>query len=535
MSKIADLNDGPDAKDGPPSGEEDTVRERVEPTLSQGTKVGDYVIDTILGEGGFGKVYSATHPLIGKRAAIKVLNKDLSSDPEMVSRFVTEARAVNTIRHQNIVDIFNIGVLPDGRHYFVMQLLDGTSLEEELCERVRLHPTELLRIIEGIASALDAAHAHGIVHRDIKPDNIFLHREPNGTMTPKLVDFGVAKLTGAAQSMSQHQTATGTPIGTPRYMSPEQCFAKGVDHRTDIYALGVVCFEALTGYAPFDADSLLALMNMHTSAPRPRASDVCPAIGTVFDAPLAKMLAIDPAERPNRASEAIEEIAAAASGHVPAGPTAPYARRGAFTPTDVARPVPASEHDSSGGPAARSNPKMTEVMAEASSPGYLPREGQAVTTVDASASLAKRSSTTLGATAAGVKLARRDNKRMVWALAGAVMLTVVGVVVAVSLVSSPPTNAAAVETASTEVAGDSSAVVLAPNEVGSPAPSGPASALSPASPASGPSAGPSAAVSTTPAASASAKSPPTRKWRPPRPSGKRRRRASSRSDPYDHP
>ncbi len=303
-----------------------TLRERFEKLLAPGTRVGDYVVDIPLGEGGFATVYRATHPLIGKRAAVKVLNKDLSADRDVVARFVAEARAVNTIRHQNIVDIFNIGTLDDGRHYFVMELLEGQSFEEMLAERTRIEPEELLAVMRGVSEALQAAHDKGIVHRDLKPDNIFLHREPSGGITPKLVDFGVAKLTGEAKGLSHHQTTTGAPIGTPRYMSPEQCFGKDVDVPTDIYAFGVVCFEALTGYAPFEADSLLSLMNMHTLAPRPNASERCPSLGTAFDEPLKRMLSIDMLERPQSAREAFALLESAVR-------SARGLRRGADTPT----------------------------------------------------------------------------------------------------------------------------------------------------------------------------------------------------------
>jgi serine/threonine-protein kinase len=258
----------------PKQDEQDIVSEELDTALMRrvdrslvGTTVGDYVIEEKLGEGGFGAVYQALHPMIGKEAAVKVLSRELSSDPDMVSRFVAEARAVNTIRHPNIIDIFNFGTIPgDDRCYFVMEVLKGLSLDGYLAQHGRAEPSLVCQVMVGVARALEAAHAADIIHRDLKPDNIFLHETSDGKLLPKLLDFGIAKLKGGARSLARHRTSTGAPLGTPAYMAPEQCLARDVDQRTDIYAFGVVCFEALTGVIPFDAPSLLELMNMHAMA-----------------------------------------------------------------------------------------------------------------------------------------------------------------------------------------------------------------------------------------------------------------------------
>src|SRR5688572_12034772 len=212
--------------------------------LDAGQTVGEYVIDDKLGEGGFGAVFKATHPLIGKQVAIKVLFRQYSANPQMVSRFISEARAVNQIRHKNIIDIFSFGQLPDGRHYYVMEYLQGVTLDEHLGMRGRLTMGDALPILRQLARALDAAHAKGIAHRDLKPENIFI-AAGDDEVYPKLLDFGIAKL--LVDGKRQHKTRTGAPIGTPYYMSPERCRGRDVDHRTDIYSFGILAYQMLTG------------------------------------------------------------------------------------------------------------------------------------------------------------------------------------------------------------------------------------------------------------------------------------------------
>lgn len=213
-----------------------------------GVDVGGYVVESELGRGGMGVVYAATHPMIGKRAAIKILKQSLSKNPATVERFLQEARSVNLIGHPNIVDIFAFGTLPDGRCYLVMDLLQGEPLRKRV-KRSALPVMEAVQLLEEIASALVAAHDKGFIHRDLKPDNVFLVEHPNRTEV-KLLDFGLAKLMPNAMIDRAYRTATGAMIGTPDYMSPEQLRGTGVDHRTDIYALGVMAFEFLTHSRP---------------------------------------------------------------------------------------------------------------------------------------------------------------------------------------------------------------------------------------------------------------------------------------------
>jgi serine/threonine-protein kinase len=279
--------------------------------LASGTMVGEYRVEGKLGEGGFGAVYRAVHPLIGKTAAIKVLSRQWSSNPQMVSRFIAEARAVNQIRHKNIIDIFAFGALPDGRQYYVMELLDGQPFDAFLKARGRLAPEVALPILRSVARALDAAHAQGIVHRDLKPENVFLVFDDDGTVQPKLLDFGIAKLLG--ESSGGHKTRTGAPLGTPNYMSPEQCHGKAVDKRTDVYSLGVMTHEVLTGRLPFDGESLMDILVKHMTVQPPPMSAHCPELPPGLDSPVLQMLEKDAQNRPASTGEAIEALVAEAT------------------------------------------------------------------------------------------------------------------------------------------------------------------------------------------------------------------------------
>ncbi|WP_437902362.1 serine/threonine-protein kinase [Sorangium sp. So ce327] len=284
-----------------------------DPELAPGTPVGEYRVEAKIGAGGFGTVYRAIHPVIGKAAAIKVLSRQCSANPQLVSRFVAEARAVNQIRHRNIIDIFSFGALEDGRHYYVMELLEGMTLDAYRRKRGRLPPAEALPILVKIARALDAAHAAGIAHRDLKPENVFLVFDEDGAIFPKLLDFGIAKLLGESSS-TVHKTRTGHLIGTPLYMSPEQCRGKNVDHRTDIYSFGILAHELLAGAPPFDGENAFDLLIKHTSEAAPPVSTVATHLSPALDAPLLRMLEKDPVSRPASLIEATTALVEAARG-----------------------------------------------------------------------------------------------------------------------------------------------------------------------------------------------------------------------------
>ncbi len=279
--------------------------------LAAGEPVGEYVIAAKIGEGGFGTVFRAVHPVIDKEVAIKVLKRKYSSDREIVARFVAEARAVNQIGHRNIVDIFAFGRLPDGRQYYVMTFLRGESLHERLAREPgnRLTADAARPILAAIAEALDAAHAAGFAHRDLKPANVFLGDEGD----VKLLDFGVAKL---FTDEGGHQTETGAPIGTPNYMSPEQARGQRVDHRTDVYSFGVLGYQVLTGRLPFEGGSVIDVALQHVQdEPRPPSSRL-PGLAPELDRALLWMLEKQPEARPQSAQAAMRALDTA-MGHPP--------------------------------------------------------------------------------------------------------------------------------------------------------------------------------------------------------------------------
>ncbi len=261
-----------------------------------GERVGNYVIRQLLGEGGMGQVYLAEHPQIGKRVALKVLHAELASNQEITTRFFHEAKAVNDIGHPNIVDILDFGRAPTSQGdvvYLVMELLTGSTLTS-MIEQGPLDPLRTTRIALQVAEALAASHDKGIVHRDLKPDNIMLVTRGREE-TVKLLDFGIAKVTNTGAST---KTRTGMVMGTPTYMSPEQCEGRGaVDHRTDIYALGIVLYEMLTGRVPFTGSGYgEILVKQMTEAPAP-LSALRPGIPPHLELLVQKALQKRPEER----------------------------------------------------------------------------------------------------------------------------------------------------------------------------------------------------------------------------------------------
>jgi len=237
-----------------------------------GQELCGYVIRRKLAEGGMGVVYEGVHGKIGRLGAIKVLKPEFCQNEEVVERFYQEARAVNSIRHENIVDIYDFGRDPMGRVFFVMEYLDGEPLSARI-RRGALPWTEAFPILEQTLRALKAAHDKGFVHRDLKPDNIWL-KYVDGRVQVKLLDFGIAKLVGT-DSPREKLTHTGSVIGTPHYMSPEQINgSKDIDHRTDIYALGVITYEMFVGVTPFAGETLQAVMTGHLFKDPPRLADI---------------------------------------------------------------------------------------------------------------------------------------------------------------------------------------------------------------------------------------------------------------------
>ncbi|MCS6898943.1 MAG: serine/threonine-protein kinase [Myxococcales bacterium] len=247
-----------------------------------GTVLADkYRINALLGVGGMGAVFDGEHILMRKRVAIKLLLPDVSQTGEVVARFEREAMAAANIDHPNVVKATDFGKLSDGSFYLVLEFVEGQNLRH-LLARGRLSPERALGIIEQVASVLVKAHALGIVHRDLKPENIMLvRREDAEGDFVKVLDFGIAKvpveaLTGQEVQTSQGLTRMGVMYGTPEYMAPEQAMGTGIDHRADLYALGVMLFELVTGTRPFDSENVISLVTMHIVEPPPALSERLP-------------------------------------------------------------------------------------------------------------------------------------------------------------------------------------------------------------------------------------------------------------------
>jgi tRNA A-37 threonylcarbamoyl transferase component Bud32 len=269
--------------------------------LQAGTMVGEYRIVEPIGAGGMGVVYRAVHPMIERDAAIKVIKSKYVCQQSVVRRFEHEARLLGKLRHPGIIDVFGFGALPDGRRYYVMDLLQGQPLSQCIVERQRLTLRETLTVVVKVAAALDAAHKRGVVHRDVKPSNIFLQSDVRGGVV--LLDFGVAKL----MTRDLNLTAAGQIAGSPPYMSPEHCRGN-VDHRSDIYSLAIVVYECLSGRTPFVGPTM-EVIDKHLVEPPPRLAQWAPE-HAALDQPLSRALSKDPAQRQQRASELARELAA---------------------------------------------------------------------------------------------------------------------------------------------------------------------------------------------------------------------------------
>jgi len=268
-----------------------------------GTTVdGRYRIDGVLGQGGMGVVYRAQHTKIDKHVAIKILRADLIADAGLVKRFLNEARAASRIGNPHIVDVSDFGTLPNGATYFVMEHVDGQSLAVAMLERGAMSARELTHIARQIAEALQAAHAVGVVHRDLKPDNVMLLRRGKDADFVKVLDFGIAKVSNQTKL-----TVAGDVFGTPHYMSPEQAGGKEVDHRTDIYSLGVIMYEMAAGRLPFEGENAEILRQHLFVTPAPVRS-VRADVPQSLDAIILKCLEKKPGKRFSSMNDLIGDL-----------------------------------------------------------------------------------------------------------------------------------------------------------------------------------------------------------------------------------
>ena len=280
----------------------------------EGQTIGKYRVLEALGRGGMAQVYRAYHPQLDRYVAIKVLRSDLVEHEEFLARFRREAHAVSGLRHPNIVQVFDFDV-QDENYYMVMELLEGDTLRARLNEYrargERMPLPEVLRILTDVLNGLEYAHSEGIIHRDIKPANIMLTKRGQAVLT----DFGIAQIVGATQ-----YTVSGALMGTLSYMAPEQGLKGHCDSRSDIYSLGIVFFEMLTGYTPFDADTPLAILMKHLNDPLPLPSQMDPALPGALEHIVLKALSKDPDDRFQSAAEMASALQQAGESGVPAGP-----------------------------------------------------------------------------------------------------------------------------------------------------------------------------------------------------------------------
>jgi serine/threonine protein kinase/class 3 adenylate cyclase len=290
--------------------------------FAAGERFGNYQVTGLVGVGGMGAVYRAVHPEIGKVVAIKVLRAELARDGDAVGRFFDEARAVNAIRHEGIVDIFDFGKRTDGIVYYVMEHLPGEDLARVMAREGRLAGARAVSIVRQVCGPLGAAHRRGIVHRDLKPQNLFLMPR-GGEERVKVLDFGIAKL--SRDSPARPDTTEGVVLGTVQYMSPEQARAEAVDGRTDVYALGCILYELLTGSLPLPAkNAVAALARLATDkieAPSLRAPEA--GIPPALDAAVLRALAKDPSERFSETEELADALAAIDLSGMPYAATRP--------------------------------------------------------------------------------------------------------------------------------------------------------------------------------------------------------------------
>lgn len=274
--------------------------------LAPGARAGGWELHRMLARGGHGTVYVAARRDGGRQAAVKILSRAFAASPQMAGRFVREARILSRLRHPNVVEILELGMLSDGRPFVAMELLDGKNLLELLGARGRLTLPEALEVLGPVCAALDAVHRAGVVHRDVKASNVFV--EAGDPPRVKLLDFGVARTEGAGDPAL---TAVGERVGSGHAMAPELIRGGPVDARADVYALGVLLYQILTGVLPFWSDDPFELERLHLAAPPPRPGRIAPVPATV-DAVVVRALAKRPEDRFSSASAFLEALRDAA-------------------------------------------------------------------------------------------------------------------------------------------------------------------------------------------------------------------------------
>lgn len=283
------------------------VVEDVDPLI--GLNLGGFVVKKLLAAGGMGLVYEALHEQIGRRAAVKVLKPEVAADQEWTRRFLTEAQALASLKNKNLIEVLNFGKTPDGREFLMMEFLEGEALDHYIQRMGALAPAVALGIAEQILNALSEAHKKGVVHRDLKPSNVFLLREHSGELLVKVIDFGLArqepvKLLDAALSLPKAPDGASLLAGTPEYIAPEQAQGLKVDHAADLYSLGIMLYEMLTGSLPFEAESVTSLLQKHLSERPPHLSSQVNNLPEGIEELVEQLLEKEPEKRPGSADAA---------------------------------------------------------------------------------------------------------------------------------------------------------------------------------------------------------------------------------------
>jgi serine/threonine protein kinase len=317
-----------------------TLRRREQNALIGRTLDSKYLIDARIGAGGMGTVYRGTRLHIGDAVAIKILHRDTISDIQAAERFRREAQATSRLKHPNAVSIYDFGISGDGLAYIVMELVEGRSLRSIIKRRGPLPPLTVAEILSQVCDALDEAHRNNMVHRDIKPDNIIVNASPSG-LRVKVLDFGIAKLHNVSSSGMINLTATGSVMGTPQYMSPEQCMDEELDGRSDVYSLGIVLYEVLTGRVPFTSTTATAVAVQQVNQKPPPLRTYNPSIPPTLEAVVMHALEKHREARPQSAGAMAREWYAAVNG-VPMAtlPSVNVANQHELIATIMAPPTP---------------------------------------------------------------------------------------------------------------------------------------------------------------------------------------------------
>ena len=336
--------------------------------IGQTVDNGEYKIVERIGTGGMGAVYKAEQPSMNRLVAIKVLHSKFATRDDLVSRFRREARAMSQLSHPNTARVYKFGEMPDGSAYFVMDYMEGKNLAHVVRESGPMEPARALNVMIQVCGALDEAHRAGIVHRDLKPENVFLTEQAGTADFPKVLDFGLAKVTEKQMGRgSMMLTQQGMVFGTPEFMSPEQTQGESLDRRSDIYALGLILYELLTGKLPFDAKKPIDIMKAHVQQPAIPLNERLPDqdFGPELEQVIAKALE----KKPEHRYQTAVEFATALRSCLPDQLASTSARRA--MPSEPA-PVAVSAAPPSQPASVSAAPTVPPVLADKSDPPELP-------------------------------------------------------------------------------------------------------------------------------------------------------------------